>query len=142
MILLDDHLTRDFAARRLQATFDITQDEISTTNLWLFRLVNALAREVTGALTRPIDDLDELRHQLTERLEVLTVVPMEQIVWSMADLRERHRASGRPMSTAMVEALAAAHCLDAEIAVSAVDVGPTLQASAEADGIAFRVVEP
>jgi len=142
LILLDDHLARDFAARKLPPTLDVTEDELSTTNLWLFRLVNALTREADGALTRPIDELARLRYQLTERLEVLTVVPMEQIVWSMAERREHHRAAGRPMSTAMVEALAAAHHLDAEIAVAAADVGPALHASAEADGIGFRIVEP
>ena len=40
----------------------------------------------------------------------------------------------------MVEALAAAHFLGAEIAVAAIDVGPGLRAAAEADAVAFRVI--
>jgi hypothetical protein len=41
------------------------------------------------------------------------------------------------MSVVMVEALAAAHRLDAAIAVSTHDVGPNLRAAAEADDIEF-----
>jgi hypothetical protein len=44
------------------------------------------------------------------------------------------------MSAAMVEALAAAHWLDAGIAVSRHDVGPSLRSAAKADGIAFHTL--
>jgi hypothetical protein len=40
----------------------------------------------------------------------------------------------------MVEALAAAHRLGTAIAVSRNDVGPSLRAAAEADGVAFHIV--
>ncbi len=62
---------------------------------------------------------------------------MRQLSWSMATLQQRHRDAGRAMSAAMVEALAAAHHLDAGIAVSKDDIGPSLRAAAEVDGIAF-----
>ena len=142
MILLDDHLVRDLAASELSVTLDAPDDELATTNLWLFRLAGAVTRESRGALTGHIDEFARFRRELSERLEWLTVVPLEQLVWSMAEPREHHRAAGRPLSTAMVEALASAHHLGAEIAVARIDVGPGLRDSAEADGIAFRIVEP
>jgi len=40
----------------------------------------------------------------------------------------------------MVEALAAAHRLGLAIAVSRDDVGPTLRAAPEADGVAFHIL--
>jgi hypothetical protein len=43
-------------------------------------------------------------------------------------------------SAATVEALAAAHRLGTAIAVSRNDVGPSLRAAAEADGVAFHIV--
>jgi hypothetical protein len=58
----------------------------------------------------------------------------------MADLQQRHRASGRPLSAAMTEALAAAHALGGAIAVSRFDVGPNLKAAASADNINFHVL--
>lgn len=148
MILLDDHLVRDLAAGELSHTIDPAGDELATTNLWLFRLISALAREgLVGALSGPIkelgaDELGRFRRELAESFELLTVVPMQEIVWLMAELQERHRRQGHLMSTAMVEALAAAHFLDAEIAVAADDVGPGLQAAAVADEITFRVIQP
>ncbi len=142
MILLDDHLVRDLVGRRLPASLSADERDVATTNLWLFRLVGSLTREAGGSLTRLVDDAAEFRLELATRLEELAVVPMEHLVWSMAELREHHRAANRPMSTAMLEVLAAAHHLDAQIAVAAVDVGSNLRASAEADGIVFRVIEP
>ena len=44
------------------------------------------------------------------------------------------------MSSLMVEALAAAHRLGAGIAVSKLDIGPSLQSAAEADSIPFYAV--
>lgn len=41
----------------------------------------------------------------------------------------------------MAEALAAAHALDAGIAVSAHDVGPGLHAAAVHDGITFHILD-
>ena len=145
MILLDDHLVRDLAAGQLPAEIDTVED-LATTNLWLFRLASSLAREgLGGSLSGAIrglgvDELARFRLELTDQLETLTVVPLREIVWSMAELQRQHAEAGRRLSTIMVEALAAAHFLGAEIAVSAIDVGPGLRAAAEADAVAFRVI--
>lgn len=144
MIVLDDHLVRDLVAGELPD--DLETDDLATTNLWTFRLLGALAREgLTGALSKGVahldaDQLADFQHRLREELSVLTVVPMREIVWSMASLQAEHRSAGRHLSVAMAEALAAAHHLEAEIAVAAEDVGPGLQSSAAADGIPFRVI--
>ncbi len=126
---------------RLPAPVDAAEHDLGTTNLWLFRFVSSLTREAGGSLTKVVDDPSGFRLELIARLESLTVVPLEQLVWPMAELQEHHRRARRPMSAAMVEVLAAAHHLNGEIAVAAVDVGPTLRAAAEADGIPFRVVD-
>lgn len=146
MILLDDHLVRDLAAGELPAELEVTDDEFATTNLWLFRLAAALARQgIGGSLSGPIkgfgnDELARFRRELAERLELVTVVPMQRIVWAMADLQRRHREEGRRLSAVMAEALAAAHSLGATIAVAERDVGPGLRAAAEADDIQFRCI--
>jgi hypothetical protein len=146
MILLDDHLVRDLAASELPAEVAAADDEFATTNLWLFRLASALAREgLGGSLTSAIkglgvDELARFRQEIAERIELVTVVPMRQIVWSMADLQQRHREAGHRLSAAMAEALAAAHFLGATIAVAQADVGPGLRAAAEADEIPFRMI--
>jgi hypothetical protein len=58
----------------------------------------------------------------------------------MAELQHRHCTSGRNLSAAMVEALAAAHRLGADIAVSRHDVGPNLRAAARADRVEFHIL--
>ena len=70
----------------------------------------------------------------------IAVLSMRDIAWPMARLQARHRAAGRNLSAAMVEALATAHDLDGGLAVSRLDVGPNLKAAAEADGIPFDVL--
>lgn len=147
MILLDDHLVRDFAAGELPGELAAADDDLATTNLWLFRLAGALAKEgIGGSLSGPIkalgnEEVARFRRELAERIETFTVVPMQEIVWTMADLQARHRDAGRLLSAAMAECLAAAHFLAADIAVALGDVGPGLRAAAEADGIAFRIIE-
>lgn len=68
------------------------------------------------------------------------VLHMRDLAWEMAQLQQRHRAGGRQLSAAMVEALAAAHALEAAIAVSRADVGPNLRAAAEHDGLTFHII--
>lgn len=116
---------------------------MATTGLWLFRLCSSLADStVAGKLSAPVsalpaDVIARFRAQLTTVPEEIEVLSMRQLSWSMATLQRRHRDAGCTMSAAMVEALASAHHLDAGIAVSKDDIGPTLRAAAEADGIEF-----
>ena len=145
--VVDDHLLRDVLTGERPADLGgIAPEGIATTGLWLFRLRSSFADPVVaGKLSAPVTGLpgemqDRFRSQLVALPEEIEVLPMRDLSWSMAQLQERHRAKGRAMSAAMVEALAAAHRLGAGIAVSRHDVGPNLRAAAKADGIGFRVL--
>lgn len=146
-VVVDDHLLRDIlAGERPRDLGGLAEDGFATTGLWLFRLCSSLAEPaVAGRLSSPVAALPtEARArflaQLTALPEEIEVLSMRDLSWSMAELQHRHRAEGRSMSAAMVEALAAAHRLGADIAVSAHDVGPSLRAAAEADGITFHTL--
>jgi len=100
---------------------------------------------VAGKLSAPVAALPEdlqarFRSQLTALPHEIEVLSLRELSWPMAELQQRHRAFGRHLSAAMVEALAAAHELEAGIAVSKDDVGPGLMAAANEDGIAFHAL--
>ena len=100
---------------------------------------------VSTALLRPVASLPErlasaLRAQLVALPPSIEVLSLRDMAWPMALLQTRHRAGGRSLSAAMVEALAAARRLGRGIAVSHNDVGPNLRAAAEADGVAFHIL--
>lgn len=146
MIVLDDYLVRDLVADRLSPELSAIDDNYATTNLWLFRLAGALSRQgLGGRLAGPVKELGptrvaRFRQELADRLQTLTIVPMQEIVWSMAELQAGHGDEGRNLSAAMAEALAAAELLGAGIAVADVNVGPGLEASAATDGVPFHVI--
>ncbi len=146
-LVVDDHLLRDvLAGDRPSDLGGLAAGGIATTGLWLFRLCSSLAQPtVIGKLSAPVAALpDELqaafRAQLAALPPEIDVLPLRDLAWSMAELQARHRAEGRNLSAAMVEALAAAHRRGGGIAVSANDVGPNLQAAAGADDIPFHVL--
>jgi hypothetical protein len=146
-VVIDDHLLRDvLVGRPVPGIEGVAADGLATTGLWLFRLCSSFAHPgVAGKLSSPVVALPvELRAAFRAHLVALPgdirVVGLRELAWPMAELQARHRAAGRGLSTAMAEALAAAHALDAAIAVSRHDVGPNLRAAAEADGVAFHVV--
>jgi hypothetical protein len=146
-IVVDDHLLRDvLVGDRPLDLGGLGSDGIATTGLWLFRLCSSFADPtVAGKLSGPVAALpDELqaafRWQLTALPPEIEVLPMRDLAWLMAELQSRHRAEGRALSAAMVEALAAAHRLSGGIAVSTQDVGPNLRAAAESDGVAFHIL--
>jgi hypothetical protein len=143
-VVIDDHILRDILTGQRPPDLDgVAPNGVATTGLWLFRLCSSLANPtVAGKLSVPVaalpaEDIARFRSQLTALPDEIEVLSMRQLSWSMAELQRRHRAAGRAMSAAMVEALAAAHYLDADIAVSKHDVGPTLRSAADVDGIAF-----
>jgi len=146
-VVVDDHLLRDIlTGERTPDLGGLAPHGVATTGLWLFRLCSSLADpEVAGKLSEPVAGLpadvqDRFRAHLTALPDEIEVLPMRELSWMMAELQQRHRSQGRGMSAAMVEALAAAHQLNAGIAVSTYDVGPNLRASATADGVAFHAL--
>jgi hypothetical protein len=143
-VVIDDHLLRDLLSGERPPDLDrIAPEGVATTGLWLFRLCSSLANPiVSGKLSTPVAALPKdlqarFRSQLTALPHDIEMLSMRELSWPMAELQHRHREAGRAMSAAMVEALAAAHRLDAGIAVSKNDVGANLRAAAEADGVAF-----
>jgi hypothetical protein len=146
VVVIDDHLLRDVLVGDRAPDLDGRADGIATTGLWLFRLCSSFADpSVAGKLSVPVaalpDDLQAaFRAQLVALPPEIEVLPLRQLAWSMAELQHRHHAAGRTLSAAMVEALAAAHHLDAGIAVSRNDIGPNLQAAAQADDIEFLIL--
>jgi hypothetical protein len=145
--VVDDHLLRDILVGHRNETLDgLAPDGVATTGLWLFRLCSSFADPgVVGKLSRPLPSLPEdmqarFRAQLVALPPSIEVLSLRDLAWPMALLQARHRASGRLLSAAMVEALAGAHLLGRAIAVSHNDVGPNLRAAAEADGVEFHVL--
>lgn len=145
--VVDDHLLRDILVGHRDETLDgLAPDGAATTGLWLFRLCSSFAAPtVVGKLSGPVASLPEdmqarFRAQLVALPASIEVLSLRDMAWPMALLQTRHRAAGRSLSAAMVEALAAAHRLSQAIAVSHNDVGPNLRAAAEADGVAFHVL--
>jgi hypothetical protein len=146
-VVVDDHLLRDIlAGERTSDLGGLAPDGIATTGLWLFRLCASVSDpDVAGKLSGPVAGLppdiqDRFRAQVVALPDEIEVPSMRELSWTMAVLRQRHRSEGRGMSAAMVEALAAAHQLNAGIAVSTRDVGPNLRDSAIADGIEFHAL--
>ena len=146
LVVLDDHLLRDVLTEQRPSDLGGLATGLATTGLWLFRLSSSWAApEVAGKLSAPVAALpveqqERFRAQLVALPEGIEVVHLRRLAWPMAQLQHRHRGEGRQLSAAMAEALAAAHALDAAIAVSEYDVGPNLRAAAEHDGIAFHVL--
>ena len=146
-MIIDDHLLRDVLVGARSTDLDgLAPERVATTGLWLFRLCSSFADPmVAGKLAAPVAGLPPelqvaFRAQLTALPAEIMVVPVRDIAWMMAELQVRHRAEGRGLSAAMVEALASAQRLDVGIAVSASDLGPNLQAAAIADGTPFHVL--
>lgn len=146
-MVIDDHLLRDVLTGVRPMDLDgLAPEGLATTGLALLRLCSSFADPtVAGKLSAPVANLPtelqaDFRAQLTALPAEITVLPMRDLASSMAELQVRHRAAGRGLSAAMVEALASAQRLEVDIAVSSVDVGPNLEAAATADGIAFHVL--
>jgi hypothetical protein len=146
-VVVDDHILRDLlAGERSLDLGGFGAGGIATTGLWLFRLCSAFAvSSVSGKLSKPVSALSEdlqaaFRARIIALPDEILVLSLGDLAWPMAQLRAHHRAAGRNLSAAMTEALAVAHHLQGELAVSRHDVGPNLRAAAEADGIAFHVL--
>jgi hypothetical protein len=126
IVVIDDHLLRDWMARRDAALVRaVGNRDLATTNLWYARLCRsaARAREV-GILS---GWAGEERAALIAGLVALPrdvhVVPMRDLAWRMGSLSARFRG----LSALGAEAVAAAERLDARVLVSARDDGPGIK---------------
>lgn len=134
--VLDDHLLRDWLARRDDALIDaVASDAIATTNLWYARLRKSAARATGGALLEGWDVVE--RRSLIAGLVALpggvAIVPMRDLAWRMGELV----ADNRGLSSLGAEAVAAADHLEGRILVSARDDGPGIRACCAHLGIRY-----
>jgi len=145
-VVIDDHLLRDVLTGARATDLGGIASALATTGLRLFRLSSSWAApDVVGKLSAPVAALtpeqqERFRDRLVALPDEIEVLHLRRLSWPMAQLQQRHRGEGRPLSAAMTEALAAAHALRAAIAVSQHDVGPNLKAAAEHDGISVHVL--
>lgn len=145
-IVIDDHLLRDVLTGERPLDLGGIATDLATTGLWLFRLSTSFADPATaGKLTAPVKGLpaplqERFRAQLISVPPEIEILHLRDLAWSMAELQHRHRQRGHQLSAAMVEVLATAHNLGADIAVSEHDVGPNLRAAALDDNITFHVL--
>lgn len=122
MVLLDDHLLRDWlvgpdpALRRA-----VQRDDLATTSLWYARLCKSAAGRRGGALLGAWDhaERDALVAALVALPDEFEVVPMRDLAWRMGQLVADHRG----LSTLGSEAVAAAEALGARPLVSSRDDG-------------------
>ena len=136
-VLLDDHLLRDWMARRDGALVEVVgDDDIATTNLWYVRLCKSAAAATGGALLAGWEDEERraLIGGLVALADNITVVPMRELAWHIGVLVADHRA----LSTLGAEAVAAAVALEGRILVSARDDGPGIRRCCELLGVGYE----
>jgi hypothetical protein len=136
-VLLDDHLLRDWLARRDSALVDAVDGEpLATTNLWYARLCKSAARSTGGALLggwRP-SERRALIAGLVGLPDEISVVAMRQLAWKIGELVADHNG----LSTLGAEAVAAALNLDARVLVSARDDGPGIRRCCSTVGVVYQ----
>jgi hypothetical protein len=135
-VVLDDHLLRDWLARRDTKLVDaVSRDSIATTNLWYARLCKTAARATGGAVLEGWDVTE--RRALIAGLVALpddvSIVPMRALAWRMGELIADHGG----LSTLGAEAIAATALLDGRLLVSSRDDGPGIRAASAALGLRY-----
>ncbi|MGZ4681314.1 MAG: hypothetical protein ACXV8G_02495 [Acidimicrobiales bacterium] len=138
-VVLDDHLLRDWMARRDTALVEaVNGDQVATTNLWYARLCKSAARASTGALLQgwAVAKRRALIAGLVALPDDVVVVPMRQLAWRMGELSNDHHG----LSTLGAEAVAAAIDTHGRLLVSARDDGPGIRQCCETLGIGYDAV--
>ncbi|MDZ4827682.1 MAG: hypothetical protein SGJ13_14645 [Actinomycetota bacterium] len=135
-VVLDDHLIRDWMTGRDEALVDAVADEtVATTNLWYVRLCKSAARATGGAILRGWNEADRraLIAGLVALPDDISVVPMRQLAWKMAELTVGHNG----LSALGAEAVAAAIALPARVLVSTRDDGPGIRQCCATVGVVY-----
>jgi hypothetical protein len=125
-VVLDDHLLRDWMARRDdQLAAAIAGEAVATTNLWYARLCKSAARASGGALLGgwATKERRTLIAGLIAPPREVTIVPMRDLAWRMGELANDHVS----LSALGAEAVAAAMELPARVLVSSRDDGPGIR---------------
>ena len=138
-VVLDDHLIRDWLARRDPVLIDaVDGEQVATTNLWYSRLCKSAARAAGGALLEgwSLEERRTLIAALVALPDDIVVVPMRQLAWRMGELIADH--SG--LSTLGAEAVASALYLDAHLVVSSRDDGPGIRQCCSTLGVGYDAI--
>ena len=138
-VVLDDHLLRDWLARRDNALAAAVNDErVATTNLWYVRLCKSAARAQGRALLAGWgpNERRALIAGLVALPDDIVVLPMRQLAWTMAELA----ADQSGLSTLGAEAVAAALELEARVLVSARDDGPGVRQCCFTLGVTYEAL--
>lgn len=137
--LLDDHLLRDLVAENLSVELARVLDrhDPATSNLYLYRLSKSVVSARGGALTGswPVEERRALGRSLLALPPHVHVVPMQTLVYRMAEIAARHH-----VSTLGAEAVAAAEHLGAALYVWEGDDGPGIRGAARSVGAPYRTV--
>jgi hypothetical protein len=126
MLLLDDHLLRDWLAGPDTVLRQaVRRHDLATTNLWYARLCKSAAGRPGGALLGDWDpaERDALISALVALPDEFAVLPMRELAWRMGQLISQH--SG--LSALGSEAVAAAETLNARLLVSSRDESPGIR---------------
>jgi hypothetical protein len=138
-VVLDDHLLRDWMAKRDSALAEaINGDQVATTNLWYARLCKSAARASSGALLQgwAVEERRALIAGLIALPDDVMVIPMRGLAWLMGELSNDHRG----LSTLGAEAVAAAINTQGRLLVSARDDGPGIRQCCRTLGIGYDAV--
>jgi hypothetical protein len=139
MLLLDDHLLRDWlAGPDASLRRAARRNDLGTTNLWYARLCKSAASQRGGALLGGWDpnERDALVAALIALPDEIQVIPMRRLAWRMAQLVSEH--SG--LSTLGSEAVAAAEALNARLLVSSRDDGPGIREACRVLGVRYATL--
>ena len=140
MVLLDDHLLRDWLAGPDPALRRaVRRDELATTNLWYARLCRSAAARRGGTLLGQWDptERDALVAALVALPDEIGVVPMRELAWRMGKLVSEHHG----LSTLGSEAVAAAEALGARVLVSSRDDGPGVREACRVLRLRYTALE-
>lgn len=138
-VVVDDHLLRDWMARRDAALLRaIAGEPLATTNLWYARLCKSAASGGSGALLGgwAVEERRALIAGLVALPEEVIVVPMRHLAWRMGELIADHGG----LSTLGAEGAACTVHLDGRLLVSARDDGPGLRRCCAALGIRYETL--
>jgi hypothetical protein len=138
-VVIDDHLLRDWMARRDPELVDaISGEQVATTNLWYARLCKSAAGAGGGALLGGwgVRERRTLIAGLVALPGDVVVVPMRDLAWRMGELCNDHQG----LSTLGAEAVASAIDTRGRLLVSARDDGPGIGLCCERLGIDYRAL--
>jgi hypothetical protein len=139
VVLLDDHLLRDFLAGPDAALKRaLARSELATTNLWYARLCKSASGHCGGALLGSWSGREReiVIAGLVALPDAVSVVSMTDLAWRMGQLVHEHVG----LSTLGAEAVAAAERLEARVLVSSRDDGPGIRNACATLGIKHVVL--